>query len=236
MLAQNIKEAADFFNANWQNYINFVKENKMGHQEMLSVLNQFLHEHMKKRPFSFVDVGCGDSSTICPILLDNPIKKYIGIDIAEDVLKTAPIHLARLNCEKKFIFDNMTNAIASLQKPVDIIFSSHSVNHLPSYQQKYNFIYQCKDKLKPDGFFIMIDGILEENQNREQLLERVENTYKQLYPNISLEDLERLMNHHRSRVFPEYIHTFASISQLQGWKRFRVLFKFGPIVFIVLNK
>lgn len=235
MPTQNIQSAADFFNENWNDYKSFVMENRMCHREMLSLLNQFLQENTNKRPFTFVDVGCGDGSIIYPILRNKPLKRYIGIDIAEHILKQAPSNLLHLNCDKLFILDNMISAIGNLNYSVDIIYTSHVLNHL-SLHEKRDFIGRCFDKLEPNGFLVMVEGILEEHNTREQLLARVEETYKNLYPEMTAAHLDRLMIHHRTRIFPERIETLSRLAQTLGWKGFRVLSRIDLTVFVVFSK
>ena len=89
-----------------------------------------------------VDVGCGDSSTIIPALIDKPLDLYIGIDAAPDVLKLAAANVGKLGCEKEFICDNMINAIPNLRESVDIIFTSYAVHHL-SHTEKVSFCIAC---------------------------------------------------------------------------------------------
>lgn len=234
-MPEDIKTVAAYFNETWHDYKTYVADNRLCHQELFATLNNFLQEHMENRPFSFVDVGCGDGSSIAPILQQYHLKKYIGIDIANDVLKTAPTHLAQLDCEKEFIFDDMTHAIKHIRPPIDVIFSSYTVHHL-SYQDKVDFIYNCKNKLVPGGFFIMVDGILEENQTRDEWLIGYEEYYKTIYPGITQEELDHCLKHPRTSDFPEHISTFEKIAQTTKWANFQVLAQIGLLTFMVYRK
>jgi 2-polyprenyl-3-methyl-5-hydroxy-6-metoxy-1,4-benzoquinol methylase len=232
MIPKNVQSVAAFFNEHWQSYKAFVQENRLNHQELFAALNQFLHQQIN-HPFSFVDVGCGDASLIKSVLLDHPINKYIGIDVAEEVLKTAPLHLASLNCDKKLIYDHMTSALDYLYTPVEIIFCCQSLHHLPSYEEKLEFIRKCKNKLTSDGFLIIIEGVLAANQTRDQVLLEVEEAYKTLYPKLTQNKLKELMNHHRHNVFPEHEETYSKIAHQLGWANVRILLRMGLIVFMV---
>jgi len=143
--SNDVNTASVYFNENWQRYQSTVKNNTLYHCEMFSALKQFLSANIGARTFSFVDVGCGDSSTVAPILADQAITKYIGIDAAEDVLKRAPHSLAHLKCEKEFIADNMTTAIPRLSSSVDIIFTSYAVHHILSVTDVMTFKEYRKD-------------------------------------------------------------------------------------------
>lgn len=232
---ENRNTASAYFNENWQRYQSTVKNNTLYHREMLAALQQFLSENIGVRPFTFVDVGCGDSSTVAPILVDQSITKYIGIDAAEDVLKMASNSLAHLECEKEFIADNMTTAIPHLSASVDIIFTSYAVHHL-SLQDKFNFIESCKQKLNQNGFLLMVDGVLKENQTRDEWLNALQERMKTTIPDITSDEVTFRMQHPRADDFPESIETFSKIAHQQAWKAFQILVDKGIFVFMVFSK
>lgn len=230
-----INSASSYFNENWQRYLSAVKNNTLYHHEMLSALRLFFSEYMGTRSFSFVDVGCGDSSTVIPILADFPINKYIGIDEAKDVLQMASNNLAHLHCEKEFIADNMITAIPNLSTPVDIIYTSYAVHHL-SLRDKIDFIDNCKQKLTKHGFLLMIDGVLTHDQTRSQWLDALKARMEETNPELTPEEISTRMEHPRSDDFPEAIMTFARIAQEQSWKDFKVIADKGIFAFIAFAK
>ena len=235
MQSNNMNEASVYFNANWDKYKNTVQKNTLYHREMFMALNQFLVENMGDSVFTLVDVGCGDSSNIEPILLGKAIKKYIGIDAAADVLKMAASNLAHLDCEKEFFAEDMTTAIKRVSEPVDIIFTSYAVHHL-SKQDKLDFIANCKDKLKPNGFLLMVDGVLEHKQTRNEWLDALESRFKLTNPDFTQDDLTDRMQHPRADDHPEEIEVFKNTAKVQGWKNFDVIVNKGICAFMLFNK
>lgn len=233
--SDNVNTASAYFNENWQRYQSSVKNNTLYHREMLSALQQFLTANLGTRTFSFVDVGCGDSSTVAQILADQAITKYIGIDAAEDVLKMASHSLAHLECEKEFIADNMTTAIPRLSSAVDIIFTSYAVHHL-SLQDKFNFIESCKKKLNNNGFLLMVDGVLKENQTRDEWLSALEERMKTTIPGITSDEVAFRMQHPRVDDFPESIEIFSNIAKQQAWNAFQIIVDKGIFAFMVFAK
>lgn len=233
--SDDVNSASAYFNENWQRYQRSVQNNTLYHLEMLAALKQFLIENIGTRSCSFVDVGCGDSSTVAPILADQPITKYIGIDAAVDVLKMASNSLTHLECKKEFIADNMTTAIPRLSSPVDIIFTSYAVHHL-SLQEKFNFIENCKQKLNHNGFLLMVDGVLKENQTRDEWLNALQERMKTTIPDLTSDDLVFRMRHPRADDFPDSIETFSKIAQKQAWKSFQVIVDKEIFAFMVFAK
>ncbi|KTC89884.1 class I SAM-dependent methyltransferase [Fluoribacter dumoffii] len=228
-------KASEYFNENWQRYRNAVKNNTLFHREMGQALKKFLSTHLGNRPFSFVDVGCGDSSTVAPLLSETSIKKYIGIDAAPDVLKMAENTMASLHCEKEFIVDNMTSALPKLPATVDVIYTSYAVHHL-SLQDKMSFIDTCKQKLNPNGFLLMVDGVLKQRQTREEWLDALESRMLESNPEITGEEIIARMEHPRADDHPEEIDTFAQIARRQSWKNFQVLVDKGIFAFMAFEK
>jgi precorrin-6B methylase 2 len=226
--------ASQYFNENWKKYQQSIKNNTLYHKEMSAALDAFLVEHVSSHPFSFVDVGCGDASTIISVLTGKSIKQYIGIDAASAVLTIAAENLQVLNCKKEFICDNMVDAILQIPSSIDVIFTSYAVHHL-SHQQKFDFVQACQHKLSNQGFLIMVDGVLNENQTRDEWLNALESRIKSTQP-MSSEELAFRMQHPRKDDFPEEIATFQKIANTQHWKNFEVLVKKEIYAFMVFSK
>jgi cyclopropane fatty-acyl-phospholipid synthase-like methyltransferase len=233
--SDDVNSASAYFNENWQRYQSAVKNNTLYHREMLAALQQFLSANLGPRSFSFVDVGCGDGSTVAPILVDQSISKYIGIDAAADVLKMASDSLANLACEKEFIADNMTIAIPRISTPVDIIFTSYAVHHL-SLEDKFHFIESCKQKLNQNGYLLMVDGVLKDNQTREEWLAGLQERMETTIPEVTSDEIASRMQHPRADDFPESIETFSKIAQQQAWKSFQIIVNKGLFAFMIFAK
>jgi len=59
--------SASFFDA-WDTYQKVVTCDYMFHREIGEALNQLLRAHFGGRPFSILDLGCGDAATLTPLL------------------------------------------------------------------------------------------------------------------------------------------------------------------------
>lgn len=219
-----------YFNANWNKYQSAITNNTLYHQEMGEALNKFIKKEMTES-FTMVDVGCGDCSAIIPILADKNIRSYIGIDSAPDVLKMAAANMNVVHCKKEFICGNMITAIESIPSSIDIIYTSYAVHHL-SLNEKFNFIQNAQHKLKESGCLIMIDGVLDENQTRDDWLEELACRIK-LTQRLTQDELENRMQHPRADDHPESIKTFEEFARAQKWKRFDVLVNKGIFALMV---
>jgi 2-polyprenyl-3-methyl-5-hydroxy-6-metoxy-1,4-benzoquinol methylase len=226
-------EASIYFDANWKRYQSTIAGNSLFHKEMGETLSRFLDQHTT-HAFTLVDVGCGDSSTIAPVLANKNIKKYIGIDAAPTVLNMADQQMSAIACEKTFICDDMSTAIANLPEPVDIIFTSYAVHHL-THERKIAFIQDCQNKLNASGYLVMVDGVLNVNQTREQWLDALEVRFKTTQT-MTPDELKFRMEHPRTSDFPEAITTFQAIANQQHWQHFDVLLNKGIFAFMIFKK
>jgi 2-polyprenyl-3-methyl-5-hydroxy-6-metoxy-1,4-benzoquinol methylase len=227
--------ASAYFNENWMRYQSVLKHNTLYHREMIAALNGFLSEHYGDKAFDFVDVGCGDSSTVASVLADTSITTYIGIDAAKDVLKIAANNVTAIGCDTSFVADNMTTAIPNLASSVDIIYTSYAVHHL-SLEDKFDFINSCKQQLKPNGVLLLVDGVLEHNQTREAWLDALRKRMGETIPDLSADELDFRMKHPSVDDFPESIETYSTMAKEQAWSSFDVLVDKGTFAFMVFRK
>jgi len=187
-------------------------------------------------PFRFVDFGCGDASAVLKMLLTKNIAHYTGVDASSDLLAAAAQMLAPLKCQKTLICNNMTLAIDDLSAPADVILCSYSLHHLLR-EQKAKFIETCYKKLSSPGCLILIDGVANLNETREQWLIRLEERLFNKVPGFNAQDVAQLMIHPREFDYPETIEIFRDIAQRSPWKNFEVLLERDEfLAFMVFSK
>lgn len=232
---QSTVEIRDYFTVNWQRYLDAININHLFHREMIQAFHALVSSRFHNKPFSMVDVGCGDSSTLVPLLEQTQISSYVGIDAAADVLNLARENTSTMECQKEFICDDMMNAIYQINAPVDIIYSSYAIHHL-SFNQKVEFLYVCKEKLAENGLLVLIDVILAPNQSRQEWLVALGERTKLLIPDMSMEELNNRMRHPIASDYPESIATYQQIADTQQWLALEVILNQGICAFLVFEK
>ena len=70
-------QSNEFFNQQWSIYQKILSNNYMSHRECYALLHRFLVGYFHK-PYSLLDLGCGDASFTVRSLLDTPIVAYKG--------------------------------------------------------------------------------------------------------------------------------------------------------------
>lgn len=232
--SEEISDVSEYFNNNWELYQQSVESNLLYHNEMFSALDKFLSDHFKNTPFSIADLGCGDGSAIRDILTNKSLTRYIGIDSASGLIDSAPHIMAKLNCEKRFLCENMATAIKNLE-PVNVILSSYALHHL-NYAEKVAFIYDCYEKITHHGHLLLIDVVLGDLQQREEWLDDLQQRLIETFPDLTSTEIERRLEHPRNNDFPESIDTYRSIAKMQQWQKFKVLVDKESCAFMVFTK
>lgn len=224
-MKEDLKHVGDYFNTSWSECQKSVKADILSHNKMFGTLDQFLKSYFAdraNRPCVLADLGCGDGSAIRDTLLDKPISKYIGVDMAESLLAEADKILADLKGSKAFICEDMQDAIVDIKGPLDIIFSSYALHYLRS-KKKVEFIAHCREKLGDGGHFILVDTILGPTLTREEWLSLLEDRFRKRATKMTEEQIQKRLQHPRETNFPENIETYRRIAEEQHWKSFEVL-------------
>jgi len=71
------QSAVRFFHV-WDTYARVVAENYMYHRELGVAVQAALQARFARRPFTILDLGCGDAATFAPLLGDLPVGSYRG--------------------------------------------------------------------------------------------------------------------------------------------------------------
>lgn len=232
---QSSQKVGEFFNSHWATYKEAVNQDFLFHRTMFSLLNDFIKQHWPRQAFSMIDLGCGDSSATLSVIADKNISEYIGIDSAKDILKVAEQNLQGLNCHKQWIAKDMSSGIAAVDHPVDLIFSSYAIHHL-SATEKTQLFALCYEKLKPEGYMVLVDGVKAKGQSRENWIEFLANRYKEMNPHLTPQQLQEWLIHPEENDQPEEIDFFETLAKQQHWSEFEIVLNKRFCAFMVFKK
>jgi len=211
------------FDKLWSAYKIILDNNYLCHRGMYTTLANFLDENYSKKPFTFLDLGCGDAGFSTDVLKKTPIIEYVGVDSVPAVLELAKSNLASLQCKTQLIEGDFFEKTKSMDEKFDIVLIAYSLHHLPTKEEKQAFLIQCKNLLKENGCFIVIDI------TRDKGLSRIEwlNLYEQYAANkcklLSSIQHDEVMSHMKEHDFPEEIETYQALADSVGFKGFSVL-------------
>ena len=87
--------ATDYFGV-WQRYRKVIDANDMYHAEFSAHIEQVLRSRFASRPFFILDLGCGDTAILAPMLASLEVRTYEGVDLSEAALALAEQNLKSL--------------------------------------------------------------------------------------------------------------------------------------------
>jgi hypothetical protein len=85
--------ALEQFQKQWRSYQKLVDADALSHRAVGKILHDTLANVFAK-PFTFVDVACGDAGQTSRALADTTVRHYLGIDLSEPALEHAAKNLA----------------------------------------------------------------------------------------------------------------------------------------------
>ncbi|MCC3244711.1 class I SAM-dependent methyltransferase [Methylocystis sp. WRRC1] len=158
----NEPAAIRFFHV-WDTYAKVVASNYMFHQELGAAVKAALRERFGDRPFSVLDLGCGDAATFAPLLEGFTLESYTGADLCQEALDLAARNLGYLSCPVELKQADMLGELAA-SGPQDIIYTSFALHHLPT-PLKAEFFKAAAQKLNPGGLLLLVDVVREEDES-----------------------------------------------------------------------
>jgi SAM-dependent methyltransferase len=139
--------AAAFFDV-WHTYRKVVAANYMHHKEIKAQLERVLLAQFASRPFSFLDLGCGDAATLAPLLASMAVQRYKGVDLSETALALAAENLKALSCPVELVCCDILAALEADTGFYDVVYTSFALHHL-STEQKAEFFHRVAQSGRP---------------------------------------------------------------------------------------
>ncbi|MEP7173015.1 MAG: class I SAM-dependent methyltransferase [Aestuariivirga sp.] len=209
------------FNEQLSTYRRIVGENLMYHREVYDLLKKLLSEQMPK-PFTFLDIACGDASASAPALKDSSIARYYGIDLSARSLELASENLKVLPCVFDLQCCDFSEAMASWSVPIDVAWIGMSLHHFQPLE-KAQLMKNVHNVLAPGGLFLIWEPTLLENETRTQWLDRFAGLRK-AFAAITEAEFQAMESHMRLADFPESADTWLAMGRQAGFGKAEEIF------------
>lgn len=202
------------FNEQLSTYSKIVSENLMYHREVYALLRHLLSELMPK-PFTFLDIACGDASASALALKDTSISHYFGIDLSARSLELARENLKVLHCPSLLQCCDFADAMAHWRVPVDVAWIGMSLHHLQPWE-KALIMKNVHRALNRDGLFLIWEPTLLEGETRAQWLDRFAGL-RRAFAAITEDEFRAMESHMRRADFPESADTWLAMGRQAGF-------------------
>jgi len=216
---------ATIFQTSWSIYDLLAEKNYMHHREIYKVVGNWLGRWGGKR-YSILDLGCGNTRFLAPCLRQHAPGKYLGVDLSATALEEAKEYLSELE-SVELRQGEMVEALAGSERGWEVIFSGYALHHLDE-KQKGKFFSLCWEKLAPGSSFLLVDVVREEEETREEYIERYVEFMRKDWTEVPREQLDEACAHVQAFDFPETESALCGMGKRAGFANMDRLIRFGP--------
>lgn len=206
----------------WRAYQKLLEHDYMYHAAFFSRLDQELQRRFQ-HPLAILDLGCGDVSPIRPVLENQDIGLYCGVDQSETALSIASTLLASLDIPARLHTGDLLDTLRTIDGGFDVIVASFSLHHLETVETKKQVLEECYRVLNPSGLVAIIDVFQTGDETRDQYLHRWIEFARESYLALDAAEMTSLEDHVLCNDFPETMSTYRTIARAAGFDRFEVL-------------
>ena len=213
-LPKMTETASRIFVDAWDLYQKVVAANCMFHREIGAELKRLLGDRFDRRPFSILDLGCGDAATLVPLLEGLPVERYKGVDLAEPALMLATNNLKSLPCPASLTHEDILAALAE-DTTYDVIYSSFALHHLPTHQ-KAEFFRLAAQRVNADGLVLLVDVVREEDETLPLYLQRYCDWLRGTWNVLDGSEKDLICDHIVTNDLPEPYSVLQSLAHAAG--------------------
>jgi ubiquinone/menaquinone biosynthesis C-methylase UbiE len=155
------------------------------------------------KPLRIVDLGCSDASLATNAFRGANVEHYLGIDLSESSIERAAGNVALWQGRSELICGNLADVMAQqADRSINTALGSYSLHHF-STKQKLQLIDEVWRILTPGGVLLWIDAVRNNDENREQYIDRLTHAMLHDWTGLTPEQRTRGVEHVRTSDFPE---------------------------------
>jgi ubiquinone/menaquinone biosynthesis C-methylase UbiE len=185
----------------WAMYETVVRADYMRHAELASGLEEWTADF--GRPLSIVDLGCSDAWLASHAFRKANVEHYLGVDLAESSIERAREATAIWPRRVELVCGNLADALA--ERPdasANLVLASYSLHHF-STADKVRLLEEIRRLLVPGGAFVWIDAVRDDDESRDQYIDRLTREMSNDWTALTPDQRERGVTHVRTSDYPE---------------------------------
>ena len=217
---RDTESVREFFNG-WSLYRRIVDNDYLYHRSVKQVLETWLDGF--GRPFSYLDLGCGDAAFSAGVLGGRDVSSYTGLDLSPVALDLAAANTNTLGFPCSLIQGDFMTGLASLAGSYDIIYIGLALHHLPRSEKAF-FFGELHRKLAPGGTLLVFDPVLSPGESRNAYMGRWVDHAEWSWRELTVEEIAGAVQHVTSSDYPEEITTLNRMATGTGFRPAEVLF------------
>ncbi len=207
----------------WELYQKIIECNYMKHHEVVTALRSALAE-VAKESLSIVEVGCGDAYAVGEALNGEQTIEYTGVDMSQHALDHARKNLMPRGWQLDLRVGNMFEVVPRLEAGIDVVLAGYSLHHFGS-DRKEILLQRFRPLLNPNGKVIIYDLFRREKESREDYLERLLQSCRESWNEMSDEQMEQIHEHVRENDHPESLQSMKQLADHSGYDRCECVYR-----------
>ena len=216
-----MSEAVRAFFSQWDIYRLCIEHNTLFHREVGAILRRELQE--QSRPFTFLDLACGDAEVTAAALRETKVTAYTGVDFSAPAIALATEKTAALACPCRFREQDFTHFLRYNKEKFDLIFLGLSLHHLETAAKREMMQY-LRSAMADGGSFYLLEPILQAGESREGYTRRWSAAMDGPYDSFPPAARDALREHVRQSERPESVEEYLAAAHAAGFLRGEVLF------------
>lgn len=204
--------AATIFQEEWRTYREVVDNNYLFHREAYGCLGRFLLDEFD-RPFSFLDIACGDAGPSAAALSGTRMAQYVGIDLSDAALEIAAGNLADLKRPFALHRADFRGTWPEFDVAPDVVWIGLSLHHLRQ-AEKLAFMRRLHALLANHGVLIVYENAGPDGDTRAEWMSRWDGQ-RPAWTDFDDREWEAITDHVHENDFPE---TRAGWHELGGMR------------------
>ena len=174
-------------------------------------------------PFCFLDIACGDASTMKAALRGTQVRHYHGIDLSQAALDLAAANLAELPFEVELDHRDFVEAMMRRPEHADAAWCSLSIHHL-STDDKLRLMKAIRGATGARGIFLLYEPTRRVDEDRAAYLDRFMRTNKPLWTVLTPAEWDQIRHHVTTCDFPETAAVWCELGRDAGFGEARQVF------------
>jgi hypothetical protein len=210
------------FQEQWATYRKLVESDCLAHRAVSGILREILNDVFTS-PFCFLDIACGDASTMKAALRATHVRHYHGIYLSQAALDLAAANLAELPFEVELDHRDFVEAKMRRPEHADAAWCSLSIHHL-STDDKLSLIRAIRGATGARGIFLLYEPTRRVDEDRAAYLDRFMRTNKPLWRVLTPAEWDQIWHHVTTCDFPETAAVWCELGSEAGFGEARQVF------------
>jgi ubiquinone/menaquinone biosynthesis C-methylase UbiE len=182
-------------------YDGVVEANYMHHAELVATLAEWAQR--QPEPLRIIDLGCGDAWVATQAFHAANVASYSGVDVSEGSIEQARKNTAIWSGKADVVAGNLAEFLHNTPSDsATLVLASYSIHHF-STEGKIALIADCHRVLMRGGTFIWIDAVRNNDESRDQYINRLTRVMHNDWTELTLDERDRACTHVRESDFPE---------------------------------